>query len=111
MNQQQPTWEVTLDKSDFLEAIGFVRTRAGLRYKGPKLEPDVLILSCPEGLSFRTSYLAVDVPAEGAWPSPIAVNGPVFRRIAPKLSGPTISMRYTSGELELNSTRLTAREI
>ena len=104
-------WRSIVDKADFLEAIGFVRTRAGLRYKGPRLEPDVVIMVAPDGLSFRTANLACDIPASGSWPSPIVAHGPTLRRLAPKLSGPTIALHYSDGALTLNQTTITAREI
>ena len=104
-------WRAKLDKDDLLEAIGFVRTRAGLRIKGIKLEPDVVIMSCDEGLSFRTAQLACDIPADAQWPSPISANGAMLRKLAPKLSGPVIEMVYLSGKLTINTTQIPAREI
>ena len=106
-----PVWQSTLDKDDLLEAIGFVRTRSGLRIKGIKLEPDVLIIATSDGLSFRTAQLACDIPAHGAWPSPISANGAMLRRLAPKLSGPTIKLSYAANTLTLNTTQIPAREI
>jgi hypothetical protein len=111
MTHEEPIWRATVTKDDLLEAIGFVRTRAGLRVKGIKLEPDVAILSCAEGLSFRTAQLACDIPASGTWPSPISANGAMLRKLAPKLSGPQIELEFTSGSLRLNTTRISAREI
>ena len=104
-------WSSTVEKDDLLEAIGFVRTRAGLRYKGGKLEPDVVIMSDPEGLSFRSADLSIAIPADGEWPSPVKVNGPAMRRLAPKLEGPTISLNYEAGRLTINGTSVPAREI
>ncbi|WP_324261685.1 hypothetical protein U4960_00625 [Altererythrobacter sp. H2] len=106
-----PVWRATLTKDDLLEAIGFVRTRAGLRLHGIKLEPDVVIMRCAEGLSFRTAQMACDIPAEGSWPSPIRVNGAVLRRLAPKLVGPEVALLYQDGAITLNGTSVTAREI
>ncbi|WP_298291643.1 hypothetical protein [Novosphingobium sp.] len=107
----EPVWQATVEKEDLLEAIGFVRTRAGLRATGIKLEPDVDIMSCPEGLSFRTAQLACDIPATGSWPSPIRANGAMLRRLAPKLAGPAISLEYRTGKLILNTTEVPAREL
>ena len=107
----EPAWKASVDKDDLLEAIGFVRTRAGLRVQGIKLEPDVVILSCAEGLSFRTAQLACDIPAGGTWPSPISANGAMLRRLAPKLPGPVVELEYSEGNLRLNSTHVPAREI
>ncbi len=111
MTYKEPIWQATVDKGDLLEAIGFVRTRAGLRVKGIKLEPDVAILACAEGLSFRTAQLACDIPATGTWPSPISANGAMLRKLAPKLSGPWIELEFVAGSLRLNTTRIPAREI
>lgn len=111
MTYEEPIWHATVDKDDLLEAIGFVRTRAGLRVKGIKLEPDVAILSCEEGLSFRTAQLACDIPAAGTWPSPISANGAMLRKLAPKLSGPQIELEFVAGSLRLNTTRIPAHEI
>lgn len=104
-------WTAIVDKDDLLEAIGFVRTRAGLRYKGGKLEPDVVIVSSSDGLSFRSSDLAIDIPATGTWPSPVKANGPAIRRLVPKLDGPTINLNYDAGRLMLNSTSVPAKEM
>lgn len=111
MTFEEPIWKATVDKADLLEAIGFVRTRSGLRVKGIKLEPDVAILSCAEGLSFRTSQMACDIPASGIWASPISANGAMLRKLAPKLSGSLVELEFSSGSLRLNSTRIPAREI
>lgn len=111
MSGGEPVWRAQVSKDDLLEAIGFVRTRAGLRVRGIKLEPDVVILSCPEGLSFRTAQLACDIPAEGSWPSPIRANGAMLRRLAPKLAGPRIELDYAAGSLRLNTTMVPAREV
>lgn len=104
-------WKMIVQKLDLLEAIGFVRTRSGLRYKGPQLEPDVDIMACEDGLSFRTAQLACDIPAGGLWTSPIRANGPVLRKLAPKLSGPDVTLRYEEGKLFLNTTQIPAREL
>jgi len=104
-------WDAKVSKTDLLEAIGFVRTRAGLRYKGTKLEPEVVILAAHDGLSFRTMQMAIDIPAEGNWPSPIAANGPTLRKLAPKLSGPAITLVYEDRKLILNATAIPAREL
>lgn len=111
MNFEEPVWRMTIDKDDLLEAIGFVRTRAGLRANGIRLEADVGIMSCDEGLSFRSDQLACDIPATGSWPSPITANGALLRRLAPKLGGPQIDMEYRDGTLRLNSTSVPAREM
>lgn len=111
MTFEEPIWRAIVDKDDLLEAIGFVRTRAGLRVKGIKLEPDVAIISSADGLSFRTAQLASDIPATGSWPSPISANGAMLRKLAPKLTGPEIELEYTDRSLRLNSTRIPAREI
>lgn len=105
------SWEAQVDKSELAEAIGFVRTRAGLKYKGSKLEPEVMIVAAPGGLSLRTSLLASDIQASGAWDSPIVVHGPSLRRLVPKLTGPEIVLRYERGKLYINSTSIPAREI
>ena len=104
-------WRAAIQKPDLLEAIGFVRTRAGLRVQGIKLEADVDIMSSEEGLSFRTANISYDCPAEREWPSPIRANGAVMRRLAPKLEGDEITLTYEEGALILNSTRIPAREL
>ena len=104
-------WKAVVARYDFLEAIGFVRTRAGLRVQGIKLEADVDIMSSEDGLSFRTANISYDCPAEREWPSPIRANGAVMRRLAPKLEGDEITMTYEEGALILNSTRIPAREL
>lgn len=104
-------WRAVIKKPDLLEAIGFVRTRAGLRVQGIKLEADVDIMSSDEGLSFRTANISYDCPAEREWPSPIRANGAVTRRLAPKLEGDEITLTYKAGALIVNTTRIPAREL
>lgn len=111
MTTRLPFWRATVSKDDLLEAIGFVRTRSGIRLQGIKLEPDVDIMSAPDGLSFRTAHLACDIPADGSWPSPIRANGAILRRLAPKLSGDEVVLVYADGKLTLNTTQVTAREL
>lgn len=104
-------WRAVIEKPDLLEAIGFVRTRAGLRVQGIKLEADVDIMASDDGLSFRTAHISYDCPAQREWPSPIRANGAVMRRLAPKLEGDEITLTYEEGALILNSTRIPAREL
>ena len=111
MADSRPVWKATVAKDDLLEAIGFVRTRSGLRIQGIRLEPDVDIMSCAEGLSFRTAQLACDIPASGSWPSPVRANGAVLRRLAPKLEGESVQLGYAAGTLTVNATRIPAREL
>ena len=106
------SWNITVAKADFVEAIGVARTRATLRRKaGITTESDVTILSCPEGLSIRSSFSAMDIDGEGTWTSPIMAHGATLRQIAPKLTGPTITLRYEGGKLFLNQTSITARDV
>lgn len=104
-------WKAVVDKADLLEAIGFVRTRAGLRVKGIKLEADVDIMASNDGLSFRTAHISYDCPAQREWPSPIRANGAVMRRLAPKLDGDQVTLTYQEGALILNTTSIPAREL
>lgn len=111
MNLNTPIWHSTVSKDDLLEAIGFIRTRAGLRMQGIKLETDVMIMSCADGLSFRTANMACDIPADGTWPSPIRANGAMLRRLAPKLSGTEIMLHYEDKRLMINTTQISASEV
>lgn len=104
-------WQAVIEKADLLEAIGFVRTRAGLRVKGIQLEADVDIMASNQGLSFRTAHISYDCPADRHWPSPVRANGAVMRRLAPKLNGPQVTLSYEQGALVLNTTRIPAREL
>lgn len=104
-------WSVTLDKRDLVEAIGVARTRATLRRRGPAFEDDVTLVGCAEGLSVRSSFAAMDIPADGMWHSPIMANGAAIRRLADKLEGPRISLRFENGRLSLNTTEIPAREL
>lgn len=107
----EQVWSISLSKRDLVDAIGQARTRATLRRKGAGFEPDVTFVACEDGISIRSSFAAMDVPAEGRWCSPVMANGAAIRRVAPKLEGPKISLRYESGRLYLNGTSLPAREI
>ncbi|HVI99429.1 MAG TPA: hypothetical protein VM657_10220 [Sphingomonas sp.] len=103
-------WLMRVDKRDLVEAIGTARSRPTLRRKGGGFEPDVLLVACAEGLSVRSSNAAMDIPATGAWASPIVANGAMLRRLAPKLSGPAVELCYETGRLLLNGTSVPARE-
>jgi len=107
---QDNRWTMRLEKRDLVHAIGHARTRATLRRKGSGFEPDVMFVACPGGLSIRSSGAAMDIPAEGAWVSPITANGAALRRLTPKLAGPVITLSYEAGRLKLNATSVPARE-
>ncbi len=104
-------WCVSIAKPDLVDAIGTARRRATLRRKGGQLEPDVLFVACDGGLSIRTSDAAMDIPATGAWSSPVSANGPALRRLAPKLAGPEVTVTYEDGRMVLNGTSVPAREV
>ena len=103
-------WEMTIAKADLVEAIGVARRRATLRRKGAGFEAEVMMVECPSGLSIRSSAAAMEVTGAGVWTSPIAANGPAMRRLAPKLGGPDVALRYADGRLFLNGTSIPARE-
>ena len=108
------TWAMTISKADLVEAIGVARRRPTLRRVASGrggFEDDVVFASCEAGLSIRSSISAMDIPASGAWASPIAVSGATIRQLAPKLGGPEIELCYGDGQLALNQTRLPAREV
>ena len=109
-----PTWSMTVEKHDLVEAIGVARQRPTLRrVPGGRggFESFVVLAECAEGLSVRSSNSAMDIPATGVWASPVSVSGVTLRQLAPKLAGPTIELSYADGELALNQTRLPAREV
>lgn len=103
-------WSMEIDKRDLIDAIGMARTRATLRRKESGLEADIMFVKCADGISIRSSASAMDIPATGSWVSPISANGAALRRLAPKLAGPTVTLRYETGQLLLNGTSLPARE-
>lgn len=103
-------WSMEIDKRDLIDAIGTARTRATLRRKETGLEADIMFVRCADGISIRSSASAMDIPAMGSWVSPISANGAALRRLAPKLAGPTVTLRYETGRLLLNGTSLPARE-
>lgn len=105
-------WHITVAKDDFVEAIGVARTRATLRNKGGiKVERDLTLAGFPGGLSVRSSFAAMDIDGEGEWVSPVMVYAAAIRQVAPKLEGPTITLRYEPGKLYLNNTSFEARDI
>jgi hypothetical protein len=99
-----------IEKRDLIDAIGTARRRATLRRKGAGFEPDVMFVAGELGLSIRSSASSMDIPAAGVWLSPITANGAALRRLAPKLTGPTIDLSYEEGFLQLNGTKVSARE-
>jgi hypothetical protein len=109
-----PSWSVTIEKRDLVDAIGTARRRPTLRRVSSGrggFEDDVVLASCTNGLSVRSSNSAMDISATGMWASPIAVSGATIRQLAPKLAGPQIELTYCDGQLALNQTRLSAREV
>ena len=107
----QATWNITILKRDLIDAIGTARRRATLKRKGFELEKDVIFAGSGDGLSVRSSNAAMDIPGSGTWTSPIATNGATLRRLAPALGGPEIRLSYCDGQLALNTTRISAREL
>lgn len=110
----EPTWSMTVDKRDLVDAIGTARRRPTLRrVAGGRggYEAEVILAASGDGLSVRSSNSAMDIPADGVWASPIAVGGVTLRQLAPKLAGPQVELTYADGELALNQTRVSAREL
>ncbi len=108
----QCEWKMTVAKRDLVEAINHARTRVTLRRTAPnKFEPEITFAAYDDGLSVRSSFAAMDIDGEGSWPSPIMVAGATLRLLAPKLSGPDVVLTYETGQLRLNGTTLTAREV
>jgi hypothetical protein len=105
-------WHMTVAKSDFVKAIRIARTRATLRSKGGiQVEHDLTLAACDGGLSVRSSFAAMDIEGDGEWISPVMAYAAMIRKVAPKLDGPTITLRYEPGKLYLNRTILPARDI
>jgi hypothetical protein len=107
----EATWNMTIQKRDLIDAIGTARRRATLRGKAFELEKEVVFTGLQDGLSVRSSDAAMDIPGSGTWASPIAANGATIRRLAPALTGPEIQLSYCDGQLALNTTRISAREV
>jgi hypothetical protein len=105
------TWNMTVLRRDLIDAIGTARRRATLKRRGFELEKDVIFASSDDGLSIRSSNAAMDIPGSGSWTSPIAANGATLRRLAPALDGSEIKLSYCDGQLALNTTRISAREL
>lgn len=103
-------WRISVDKKDFVQAVTCARARATLRRGPGGSEREVMLVSRKGGLSVRSSHAAMDIPAHGRWSSPVLANGPALRRLAPKLSGPEVTLTYVAGRLFLNKTSLPARE-
>jgi hypothetical protein len=109
--RQAVSWVMWVEKAPFGAAINLARTRVALRCKGIRLEPDLVIIESRDGVSIRSSEIAIDVPARGVWVSPIAVNGAALRRLAPKLDGPDVVLSFDQGRLLVGSSYLRAREM
>lgn len=103
-------WRISVDKKDFVQAVTCARGRATLRRVPGGSEREVMLVSGKGQLSVRSSHAAMDIPARGPWSSPVLANGPALRRLAPKLSGPEVTLTYVAGRLFLNTTSLPARE-
>ncbi|MES2493112.1 MAG: hypothetical protein V4579_07535 [Pseudomonadota bacterium] len=93
-------------RSGWLEPGGTLRSKGGI-----KVERDLTFTACPGGVSVRSSYAAMDIEGEGEWISPVIVYAAAIRQVAPKLEGPTITLRYEPGKLYLNRTSFEARDI
>ena len=107
-------WAMTIDKRDLVDAIGTARRRPTLRrvsHGRGGFENLVVLASCENGLSVRSSNSAMDIPADGIWSSPIGVSGATLRQLASKLAGPTVELSYCDGQLALNQTRIPASEV
>jgi hypothetical protein len=106
-----PTWQMEVAKSDLLRALRTARTRATLRRtKGAGVEHDITLTAAPGGLSVRSSFAAMDIPGDGAWPSPILAYAAGLKRVVPKLPGATVTLRYEAGRLYLGPVWMSARE-
>lgn len=108
---KKSTWNMTILKCDLVDAIGTARRRATLRRNGIALEREVVFAASIHGLSVRSSDAAMDIPGSGTWISPIATNGATVRRLSTALAGPEIRLSFCDGQLALNTTRISAREL
>lgn len=105
------TWQIEVAKRDLLLALQTARTRATLRRtKGAGVEHDITLTAAPGGLSVRSSFAAMDIPGNGAWPSPIMAYAAGLKRVLPKLPGLTVALRYEDGRLYLGPVWMSARE-
>ena len=105
------SWTMRVAKRDLVEAIGTARARPTLRRKNGGFEPDLVLTRSIGGLSIRSSNSAMDIPAAGTWVSPVSVNGAALRRLAPKLDGPDVELRFQDRRLFVNGTSFPAREV
>jgi hypothetical protein len=106
-----PIWQIEVAKPDLLRALQTARTRATLRRtKGAGVEHDITLAAAPGGLSVRSSFAAMDIPGDGAWPSPIMAYAAGLKRVVPKLPGITVKLRYEAGRLYLGPVWMSARE-
>ena len=104
-------WSITVGKRDLVDAIGTARARPTLRRTNGGFEPDLVLTRSADGLSVRSSNSAMDIPAAGTWVSPVSVNGAALRRLAPKLDGPDVEVRFQDRRLFVNGTSFPAREV
>lgn len=102
---------MTVNKRDLVDAIGTARRRATLRGDGFSFEKDVVLSAGPDGLSVRSSNSAMDIQGTGLWASPVRINGAALRRLAPKLSGPDVTLTFAEGHLAINQTKVPAAEV
>ncbi|MBA2920771.1 hypothetical protein GON01_07130 [Sphingomonas sp. MAH-20] len=105
-------WQMTIAKTDLIEAIDGARKISTWRKRRSDLKAFPLIITAgPDGLAFRSADAAYDVSARGSWPSPIRVPGAVLHALAPRLDGPEVTMVYADGKLVLGRTVLDAVEV
>lgn len=105
-------WQMTLRKTALVEATSDARKISTWRKRSSAARAFPLIIAAGEdGLSFRSSDAALDVPAQGTWPSPIRVPGAVLHALAPRLEGPQVTMVYADGKLVIGRTVIDAAEV
>jgi hypothetical protein len=103
-------WQIEVLKCDLVRAVGIARTRSTLVRRRGVQERTIVLTGSAKGLYVRSESTSVSIDGQGCWTSPISCSGPTARRLIPKLTGPTVVLRYDGLRLFMNNTAISARE-
>lgn len=97
-------WTATVDVTDLKAAVRLATGKSSLSRQSKCLT----IEASEDGLKIGHSGLTSVISMNGVWPGPVYVDGPLLRRLAPKLAGPAVRLLFTGDALVLNTTRVPA---
>ena len=104
-------WWMTVDRERLLAAIEAGVGPDHMKARRGRSAATLTLVVCERGLSVRSRTGGRDVPALGAWASPIVVSAARLRSQVAGLPGPDVHVEYSDGRLWVDWKTMKAREL